>query len=103
MAIIKTQELFNKWADVENQVKDLNNKIDNLTENGALNTQLTGSITEEVRTYTDNSFYKTRRWLYFSNNDDLDGPTLVRPINVTQYSELAIHIQNNSTITMGNI
>lgn len=43
---ITTRDLFDKWQDMDDKLEKLNEKIDDVTENGVINTQVSGSIVE---------------------------------------------------------
>lgn len=46
MAKITTGELYNEWQLINEKLEQLNNKVDDVIENGAINTQSVGNIVE---------------------------------------------------------
>src|SRR5690625_2485997 len=73
------------------------------TEN-PLPTQVTGSIVEKALEIKDRTWSGGGLiWGYISNNDDLDGPRSVRPVDVSGYRDKSIYIKNDYDVTLNSI
>jgi len=74
------------------------------TEN-PLPTQVTGSIVEKALEIKDRTWSGGGGliWGYISNNDDLDGPRSVRPVDVSGYRDKSIYIKNDYDVTLNSI
>src|SRR5690625_3465980 len=69
-----------------------------------LDTQVTGSIVEKALEIKDRTWSGGDLiWGYISNNDDLDGPTSVRPVDVSGYRDKSIYIKNDYDVTLNSI
>lgn len=93
MAKITTGELYNEWQSINDKLDKLNEKVDSVIDDGAIDTRLTGS---NVECFKETSYEVSGTTNIYLASGSGSGPLIGDDLDVSDYKQVAIFVSNQS-------